>query len=507
MPLLVLIVSLFLPRTTSAQSAADQVFARADRHALIIGVGNFKSNQIPRLDGVSRDMDNARRLARAMGVAEANTTVLRDADATVVNIRAALRGLAQRVKGDDRVFVYFAGHGTRYELPGGRGECTEGLVANDTQPGNPQTMLSGADLKADLAPVIARSEKLMLFLDTCHSGGTLTLRGGSGGGSATGRFMGGATASRCSRPSNELKLRGVNVAAVDAPTLANNVVQVSSAQPDQVALEDPQLGGLATAYWTDCAVNAQRAGKPASVDEISRCAQQAVDGWFKQNPRSGFTGQNLVVRGNVDFVPLPVNTTATTTGASGNLGGTAAADTPNAGAELLRRIHAQRDDRHKVELDLAKGDLKIGRDELSMRVRSDRGGYLYLLLHSSDGKSTYMLFPNGLDQNNALRQGEWMNLPAPNWRMPSEGPPGNNRLLAVVAQAKRDMTALPVKKEGPFLRSIGGDTGLDAMAWVMGQSGAAREGMWTPAALRGVGVMPACSDAFGAALTDFTEYR
>ena len=117
---------------------AAEGFAAEGRHALIIGIGEYsQASQTPALPGVPKDMENARRMARAMGIDDGSIVELRDSQATKANIVSALETLRTRVQAGDRVLIYFSGHGTRY----GSGEkCVEGL----------QTYSAGAFTESDV---------------------------------------------------------------------------------------------------------------------------------------------------------------------------------------------------------------------------------------------------------------------------------------------------------------------------------------------------------------------
>lgn len=140
--------------------------ARASRHALIIGVGEYTGAGITDLLGVKHDVVSATSIAAAMGVPRENITYLRDKEATGEGIRRALIEIGQRTRSGDRVFVYYSGHGTRWIDPSfDPNSCTEGLLASDGQ------ALTNREISALLKPVSAKADKLMVFYDACHSGG------------------------------------------------------------------------------------------------------------------------------------------------------------------------------------------------------------------------------------------------------------------------------------------------------------------------------------------------
>ena len=49
-----------------------------------------------------------------------------------------------------------------------------------------------------------------------------------------------------------------------------------------------------------------------------------------------------------------------------------------------------------------------------------------------------MLFPNGLDRNNAIAAGQTLSLPRPSWPMMAGAPAGPNRFLVMVSTVPRN---------------------------------------------------------------------
>lgn len=115
-----------------------------------------------------------------------------------------------------------------------------------------------------------------------------------------------------------------------------------------------------------------------------------------------------------------------------------------------------------------KQSLVINKDEFAFRVRSNRPGYLYLLMLGTDNSHFYLLFPNALDTDNRLRANAEMRLPRPTWSMVAGGPAGTDRLLALVSSTKRDFGPVGLGKVDPF-----GEFDLLAAGRAYAQGGAA----------------------------------
>ena len=124
----------------------------------------------------------------------------------------------------------------------------------------------------------------------------------------------------------------------------------------------------------------------------------------------------------------------------------------------------------------------------------------------SDGKTFDMLFPNQLDRSNQIEPGQVLRLPRPNWEVIAGGPPGFVQLLAMVTDAPRDFTKLPLKPAGPF--SIVEANSLatrDIQLVTMQAPSASNEECADEPRKRNLVVARRCSNAYGAALVAVEE--
>jgi uncharacterized caspase-like protein len=135
-------------------------------HALVIGINEYR--HVSPLERARKDAEGiAEMLITGFGFPEANVTLLTDVQATrEVILRAFLHYAdASLVGSDDRILIFFAGHG--HTVPGRRGE-TGFLIPSDGRIDDLFTLLRWDDLtrNADLIPA-----KHMLFLmDACYGG-------------------------------------------------------------------------------------------------------------------------------------------------------------------------------------------------------------------------------------------------------------------------------------------------------------------------------------------------
>jgi hypothetical protein len=137
-----------------------------------------------------------------------------------------------------------------------------------------------------------------------------------------------------------------------------------------------------------------------------------------------------------------------------------------ASVATLRDIQQQSNPRLAVDVKLSKSVLRIGKDALEMNIQSSHDGYVYLVLLGSDRKSFYVLYPNGLDQNNRIKAGQTLKLPRADWQLEAAGPPGEDHLLVMVTSSPRKIDRLEMNEpdaKNPFtfaLNEIGGRAAL-----------------------------------------------
>ena len=540
---------------------------RINRHALIIGVGRYADPSVPPLPGTRLDRYSATQMAQVMQVPEGNIQYLQDDQATGENIRAALKGLNDKVQDGDRVFIHYSGHGTRYEDPEAGG-CVEALLPYD---GMSKGTITNKEMAGLLSSITQKTDKLFVMYDACHSGGlvppstaarTRGILNGNDEGALRPKFAG--TSETCGNPVN-VRTRGLVNEQVNRGALPQDIIHLSAARHNEISFDDEQKGGLATQYMRDCMLRDAKdldGSGAVNIDEIRQCAQEKINRRMQND--SNFKPHNLVLSGNTGFVPAwfsqpapqpmltPVMTPAVALAESKPAASTAPAPAPTpaptpapvaaapvapaptpapvvvvpapapapvqvapnpptsvavakplSGEQALQQMFDQRNAKRKVQVTLAKDALTIGKDALEFSVKSDRAGYVYAALAGSDGKALYMLFPNDLDQNNKIEAGQTLQLPQGNWRIKSSGPAGTNHLLVMVADAPRDLTALGGRKSGPFLTSLNDAQGRAQLGALLTSSRLVNTQTCQSAA--SAKNNPLCSDAYGAVLLPIKE--
>jgi hypothetical protein len=515
----------------SAQMACAQ--ATSNRTALIIGVGEYGYTGPSSLLGVKHDMASASKIAGAMDIPSANIVYLRDAEATKANILAALKKLGEKTGEGSRAFVYFSGHGTRQQIGS---DCVEGLL---TYEGGTISHQEFANATKKLA---TSADKFVTLIDACHSEGVVPPQ------ALTRRLLQNQLTpkffSKSDRPANacevvsNMKTRSLLNEVTRIGGLQENFVQITSSRPDEVSLDQPDKGGLATQAMRDCLLGKAKdlnSSGAVSMDEIQQCAQSQINATLKGNPH--FSPHHVTVSGNRNLIPVirpsaqrpapqtavvaqasipapaaspampaanPSPPPATTTPAAPSVAvqptppvpvpapvivqspppaaavsitpaplsstpvpsAPPAAEAAMASLATLKDIEQQRNPRRVVTVSLQKPSLKIGRDSLGLDIKSSHDGHVYLILLGSDAKSFYVLYPNGLDKDNAIKAGQTLRIPKPHWEVKAAGPVGTNHLLVMVADSPKRLSGLTLSEptaNEPFtyaLNNLGGRSEL-----------------------------------------------
>jgi Caspase domain/Domain of unknown function (DUF4384) len=272
------------------------------RHALIIGVSEYQNPQIPTLTGVPYDMESAKKIALAMGIPESNISYLKNSDATKSNILNELQKMGNSASEGSREFVYFSGHGTRYQ-DYSAGGCVEGLYSYDGQ------AITNKEFATASKKLIASADKVITMIDACHSEGVVPPKNStrSIAISLKPKFFldkSGGTDNACAKPANQ-RTRGLVAESTRIGALQENVVQITSSRPDEVSFDEPGKGGIATQAVRDCLLGK---GKDldnsggVSIEEVQQCAQEIINS--KLQNQIDYTPHHVTVTGNRNLIPV-----------------------------------------------------------------------------------------------------------------------------------------------------------------------------------------------------------
>lgn len=154
----------------------------AERHALLIGVGDYQDSRVQDLQGPQADIEAMKKaLIDHWAFEERNIRTLVDRQATRAHIMQELDALATRSKAGDQVFVYFSGHGTSSEdgtfghqlkLP-----HTSGALVPADFPAQKNLQAQIANIivgRRDLLPLFKQLDRtgrrVFVAFDACYSG-------------------------------------------------------------------------------------------------------------------------------------------------------------------------------------------------------------------------------------------------------------------------------------------------------------------------------------------------
>jgi serine/threonine protein kinase len=200
-------------------------------------------------------------------------------------------------------------------------------------------------------------------------------------------------------------------------------------------------------------------------------------------------------------VPAPTTPTGATTGTPTSTTPGATPRPPYSPVAALSDMVALADPAIKVSAGTDTPRLRIDKDKLQFRVRSNTQGFVYVFWVGSEGKDLQLLFPNGLDDDHAITAGGELVLPRAGWRITASGPPGTDHIAVLVSPVQRDLESVGAKAAGGEVLGTF-DASLARKLW------AESDGKSSPFAgiARCIRTQP-CNTGYGGALVDVEEVR
>jgi hypothetical protein len=468
-------------------------------HALIITVSEYQRSPLP---GVLTDRKLGIEMAQRFGVPPENIVELSEKQVTREGLKQAFAAMNQAIMPGDKLYVYFSGHGARYFNKATQ-QCTESLVMQDMH------VVTNTEFTAMIKPLSAKADKTVVMLDSCHSGGVAESAGSrSFAEKYRAKFSPEASSPQCSLAVNLGSFSQAR--GIDFHTTDHNLVILAAARNNEVAW-DTSKGGAMTYNFEQClaggAADSDHSGA-LSMQELTACVQARLDKTQEDSAR-----QHATLAGNADLVPAFTEPQAAATPALPPASGAAPVAAPLAAIDTLATlndIYNQRDDRRQVQATLSSPSLKIG-SNLSMSVRSDRDGFVYLFYRGTQPDSLYLLFPNSLDSANSIKANQALQLPRPSWTVTALGPKGTDHLMVMVTDTRRDFSALAlpadyVSQAGPFekIRPTAQAVARIGQAATLSAAVGKKE-CQSADAKRDLGVARQCSNVFGADLVSLQE--
>jgi hypothetical protein len=484
------ILSLAASGQLSAQSTGLHAPLQPSNHALIISVSEYKRSPLP---GVLTDRKLANELAQRFGVPAQNIVELSEQQVTREGLKQALAGMNRSIMPGDRLYVYFSGHGARFFSKATR-KCAESIVMQDMQ------VVTNTEFANMLKPLSAKTDKTVVMLDSCHSGGVAhaaSSRDIGSGGQMRAKFSPEASSPECALAVNDRSFSQTRGADLD--TTDNNLVILAAARNNEVAW-DTSKGGALTYNFGQClnggAADSDHSGS-LSMQELTACVQARLDKTQEESVR-----QHATLAGNAALVPAFVDSVP--------IGPVPAAPATVDPLATLNDIYNQRDDRWQVQASFGRPTLKIGTN-LAMSIRSQREGFVYMFYQGTQPGSFYLLFPNQLDSNNAIAADQDLKLPRQDWNVTALGPRGIDHVMVMVSATARDFSAISLPAEyvsaaGPFEKIRPTPQAAAHVSQTATLSAAAGKAACRSAGeKRDLGAARQCSNVFGANLVSVEE--
>lgn len=153
---------------------------------------------------------------------------------------------------------------------------------------------------------------------------------------------------------------------------------------------------------------------------------------------------------------------------------TGAEATPDDLPGQFRQLAAQASAGFGVQAQAERSLLRIDRDELRFTVRTERDGYVYVLLAGPDG-SLLQIFPNDRARDPRIQANAPLHLPGSSWPLKASDPPGAEHFLVLVTAQPRTFAPWASGKDPGYgflvLPPRGPGTPLPAgsPSWLLGQ--------------------------------------
>jgi len=141
-------------------------------YAVIIGINNYNSENVKDLGYAVEDAESiANLLITKLGYKEENVYLLLDEEATQINIKNKLYQIAMEAGKNDRILVFYGGHGETIPLPSG-GEVGYLLPVD----GNPDNLFATGLSMQEFKQIseITSAKHVLYLIDVCY-GGIMTI--------------------------------------------------------------------------------------------------------------------------------------------------------------------------------------------------------------------------------------------------------------------------------------------------------------------------------------------
>jgi len=393
---------------------------RSEDRALLIGVGRY-AHFDDRLNGVSLDLDMMTEITRLMGFNQNSVKILEHEQATLANVHRAFEDwLINGVGPQDRVLIYFSGHGSQVpdETDDEKDQFDEVLLLYDTTLSvkNGHRSLDGVLHDDRFGAMLAqlKSNNILVILDACHSGSATrglqlvprtipvtdaqvkyfyyTPQLESAGGS--GRFD--------------------VMEPAASPEIAGRYVAMTACRDDEKTVATSQ-GSIFTLGLHQSLRSAAMAGQSITPEELQSQATRFI--------KSRIGSETLIfhpqIAGHTTLRQRPLRLVAFSEG-----NGTT-------GQELTALAEKSQE---LILINLNKSCFEPG-EALEISIKITAAGYLNVVSTTPDDRIT-VLFPNQYHPHNAVEPGD-LKIPSPQmeFELVSHAPPGPRLITAVLSRS------------------------------------------------------------------------
>lgn len=416
--------------TLLAFSIATTAFSES--RALLVGVGRYQDSRIRALPGIDKDLELMRQFAVKLGYRESLIKTLWNEQATLENIRSALRThLVAGVGPQDKVLIYFSSHGSQIRDQAPMDEADgkdEVLVTYDASTVNG---LSNVLVDDELSTLLASipSMQVTVILDSCHSGtATKSMavllnrsRGDYDGGSFEPKFY--SYSELDSLPIAKAGVADSSFLSKVGPT-RSNFFGLSAARDDQFAQATPD-GSLFT---------------KALVEEAMRVpTDQPITG------RRVFAGGAQGTASYISRAPQKISQDPVTSGSSeiGELDMRVGIRMDSNGEELFKKWSGVvLQSGAPVIVEANQTQFRPG-ERLTLSFRAPMKGFVHVIYIAEGRSKATLLYPNQWQTENAVEAGQVISLPNPGVLYPAAIPAGltkqKNMIVVLISPKSRNV--------------------------------------------------------------------
>ncbi len=399
--------------------------AAADK-ALLIGVGEYASaeNNLP---GISLDLKVMQGVALEMGYLEENIRLLRDSEVTSENVREVMSTwLLEDISAEDRVLVYYSGHGS--QVPDQNGDERDGfdevLTMHNLAFSNGE--YSGVLRDDEFNQLLSAipSERIAVVVDACCSGTAVRSHSLTQSAYGQGEFV--VKSRRCRSTQTDSAAGFADAESVEG------MVFLAAAQDGEQSLATNR--GSVFTLALQQAVREGRNGDPFQlIAAAEKTVMSSVPQKFRFHP--SLIGDPILLQDKGLFV---------------------------AEAGQARQLHPAWDDwsslvKHSAPLQVQPSREYYDQGQLlELEVEMPTAGYLNIVAVNSDDQ-VVVLFPNEYHHDNQFEAGV-INLPKKGFEWPAGRPFGDSLIVSVVSQQRINLFASSHQRDargeplGVFLR-------------------------------------------------------